>query len=79
MYGQAAIGAGIDHGTDAAILVTGDGGQIDLDQRTADFGITQTATDVVTFFDVAQLKTVAVLVQVVQGVVQGDLDRKSVV
>ncbi len=72
MYGQAAIGAGIDHGTDAAILVTGDGCQIDLDQRTTNSGIPQTTADVVAFFDIAELKTVAVLVQVVQGVVQGD-------
>ncbi|EGH44389.1 hypothetical protein PSYPI_19151 [Pseudomonas syringae pv. pisi str. 1704B] len=56
MYGQAAIGACVDHRTDAAVLVAGDGRQIDLDQRTADPGITQTATDVVPSSNIAEFK-----------------------
>ncbi|MNJ63281.1 hypothetical protein D3C77_591740 [compost metagenome] len=72
MHAEAAIGTGIDHGADAAILVAGDGRQVDLHQGAADASVAQASANVVALIDIAQLKAMTVAVQGVQGEGQGD-------
>lgn len=68
--GNAAILAGIHHGTGATLLVAGHRREVDLHKCTADAGVAQATTDVIPLFDVAQFNTVAIYVQGVQGIGQ---------
>ncbi|MNC64220.1 hypothetical protein D3C75_1144050 [compost metagenome] len=53
-------------------MVAGDGGQVDFHQRAADAGIAQASTDVIALVDIAHIQALAIGIEAVQRVGQGD-------
>ena len=72
MHRQAAVRASVDHRADSAVQVTGNGRQVDFHQGPANAGIAQAPPDVVTLVNIAQLDTMAIRIQAMQGIGQGD-------